>query len=67
LHYRHVNQVERFVTAPMSGKPWRATIPAEFTKSPYPLQYYFSLESASLFPGLGPNLANQPYYVLRQA
>jgi hypothetical protein len=67
LHYRHVNQVERFVTTPMSGSPLHAAIPAEFTKSPYPLQYYFSLEQSSMFPGIGSNLANQPYYVLRQA
>jgi hypothetical protein len=67
LHYRHVNQVERFVTVPMSGAPLRATIPAEFTKSPYPLMYYFSLEQSAMFPGVGTNLANQPYYVVRQA
>jgi hypothetical protein len=66
LHYRHVNQVERFVTAPMTGSPLRATIPGEFTKSPFPLQYYFSLESAAMYPGLGSNLANQPYFVVRQ-
>ncbi|HKA01781.1 MAG TPA: hypothetical protein VKE70_34955, partial [Candidatus Solibacter sp.] len=67
LHYRHVNQVERFVTVPMSGTPLSAAIPAEFTKSPYPLMYYFSFEFASMYPGLGPNLANQPYFVVRQA
>jgi hypothetical protein len=67
LHYRHVNQVERFVTVPMSGAPWAATIPGEFSKSPFPLQYYFSLDHAAMYPGLAPNLANQPYFVLRQA
>ena len=67
LHYRHVNQAERFTTMPMTGTPWTATIPAEFTKSPFPLQYYFSLDDAAMFPGLAPNLANQPYFVLRQA
>jgi hypothetical protein len=66
LHYRHVNQVERFQLMPMTGTPLRATIPAAFTKSPYPLMYYFSLEQSTLFPGIGQNLANQPYYVLRQ-
>jgi len=66
LHYRHVNQVERFVTVPMTGAPLRGTIPAEFTKSPYPLMYYFSLEGSSMFPGVGANLTQQPYYVLRQ-
>jgi hypothetical protein len=67
LHYRHVNQVERFVTIPMTGNPFGATIPADFTKSPYPLMYYFSLEGRSMFPGIAANLANQPYFVLRQA
>jgi hypothetical protein len=64
LHYRHVNQVERFVTAPMAGTPLRATIPATYTNSQYPLQYYFSIESASMYPGIGPNLAGQPYFVV---
>jgi hypothetical protein len=50
----------------MGGTPWAATIPAEFTKSPFPLQYYFSLDQAAMYPGLSPNLANQPYFVLRQ-
>ena len=67
LHYRHVNQVERFVTAPMSGKPWKAGIPAEFTRSPFPLQYYFSLDKAAMWPGIGTNLAGQPYFVIRQS
>ncbi len=71
LRYRHVNQVERFTAAPMtrSGASFRATIPAAFTKSPYPLQYYFELRAGDrfgMFPGLAANLANQPYFVLRQ-
>ena len=67
LHYRRVNQVERFVAAPMHGTPWTAVIPAEYTRSPFPLQYYFSFEGSAMWPGLGPNLANQPYFVVRQA
>jgi hypothetical protein len=65
LHYRHVNQVERFVAAPMTGSPWKATIPAEFTKSPWPLQYYFAVDGV-MYPGVGANLAQQPYFVVRQ-
>src|SRR5689334_358962 len=65
LHYRHVNQVERFVAAPMAGSPWKATIPAEFTKSPWPLQYYFAVDGV-MYPGVGANLAQQPYFVVRQ-
>jgi len=50
----------------MTGAPLRGTIPADFTKSPYPVMYYFSLEGSSMFPGVGANLTQQPYYVLRQ-
>jgi hypothetical protein len=46
----------------------RATIASEYTNSPFPLQYYFELRDASgratLYPGLGPTLTNQPYFVL---
>jgi hypothetical protein len=43
-------------------------IPAAYTSGPYPLQYYFELrqkDTASLYPGLAPDLANQPYLVAR--
>ncbi len=46
-----------------------AVIDADYTRSPYPLQYYFELrgdDGSSLFPGLAPDLANQPYFVIRQ-
>ncbi len=73
LVYRHVSQAERYRTlamAPTAGR-YRAEIPAAYTVSPYPLAYYFEVEPAAgaptLFPGLAPNLANQPYYVVRQA
>jgi len=49
---------------------WQATIPAEYTSTPYPLQYYFEISdgpaSANLNPGLGPELTNQPYFVVRR-
>ena len=74
LQYRHVNQAELWIAAPMRFQSGRyvATIPADYTQSPYPLQYYFELhsksEGASLYPGLSaPNLSNQPYYVVRQS
>jgi hypothetical protein len=74
LQYRHVNQAELWVAAPMQFQSghYVATIPADYTQSPYPLQYYFELhsttEGASLFPGLSaPSLSNRPYYVVRQA
>jgi hypothetical protein len=72
LRYRHVNQVERFVSTEMTGSKgeFRAQIPAGFTNSPYPIQYYFELRgkgSPGMYPGLGERLTNQPYFVLRQA
>jgi hypothetical protein len=74
LQYRHVNQAELWIAAPMQYQAGRylATIPGDYTQSPYPLQYYFELhsktEGASLYPGLSaPSLSNQPYYVVRQA
>ncbi|HWC18542.1 MAG TPA: hypothetical protein VG498_16140, partial [Terriglobales bacterium] len=45
LHYRHVNQAERYQTVELQeqGNACRATIPASYTDSPYSLQYYFEL------------------------
>jgi len=67
LFYRHVNQAERWVSTEL--KDGAATIPASYTDSPYPLQYYFefrtSPEQAALYPGFAADLANQPYFVVR--
>jgi hypothetical protein len=71
LYFRHVNQAERWQSIPMtrSGDTYAAAIPAAYTDSPYPLQYYFELRSAPdrcwLHPGFPADLAGQPYYVLR--
>ncbi len=73
LYYRHVNQAERWESQPMQAERriWRATIPAEYTQSPFPLQYYFELResphAAVLYPGLGDQLTNQPYFAVRGA
>ena len=69
LYYRHVNQGERFQSAdmPLSGAAWRAAIPAAYTDSPYPLEYYFEVDQTQLVPGFQAGLTNQPYYVVRQA
>ena len=72
LYYRHVNQAERWENAAMAARDnlYRASIPAAYTDSPYPLQYYFGFEEgpekAWLYPGFAANLANQPYFVLRR-
>ena len=73
LHYRHVNQAERWQSTVMDrkGPAYVATIPSAYTDSPYPLQYYFELKSASdrawLYPGFPSDLAGSPYYIVRGA
>jgi len=73
LYYRRVNQAERYVAVPMQaeGNRLRATIPGTYTYLPYPLQYYFELQQGPerpiLYPGFGPNLTGQPYFVVRRA
>ena len=69
LWYRHVNHGERWLSTPMqqSGATHTAAIPAAYTDSPYPLQYYFELRtttSAALHPAFNPTLSNQPYYAV---
>ncbi len=72
MHYRHVNHAERFETSEMifKGAGYQATIPAAYTSSEYPIQYYFELKDetgkAWLYPGFTTELDNQPYYLLRQ-
>jgi hypothetical protein len=72
LHYRRVNQGERFETTEMAIKAnqCHAIIPAAYTQSPYALQYYFQIKQITgnvlLYPGFAPDLANQPYFVVRQ-
>jgi hypothetical protein len=72
LVYRHVNQAEYYVTAEMMGQngAYQAIIPDEYTKSQFALQYYFELEYAStaatMYPGLGPDLTDRPYFLVQQ-
>ena len=71
LWYRHVNQAERWRSAEMDsqGGPFASTIPADYTKSVYPLQYFFELRRAAddawLFPGLKYHPQIQFYFVVR--
>ena len=73
LYYRHVDQAERFTSTPMETHEhqFRATIPAPYTDSQYPLQYYFEIKETptlvSLYPGFSDALTNQPYFVVRRA
>jgi len=70
LHYRRVNQAERWQVLDMErdGPAFRTAIPADYTRSPYALEYYFELRrdaaTAWLHPGFAANLDNQPYFVL---
>lgn len=70
LFYRHVNQAERYQVVEMTfgGGRHRAAIPAAYTDSPFPLQYYFALTRAGrawVHPGFNAELSNQPYFVVR--
>jgi hypothetical protein len=67
LWYRHVNHGERWSSVPMqkTGGVHSASVPGDYTKSPYPLQYYFELRTSSaatLHPLLSTTFSNQPYY-----
>ena len=73
LRFRRVNQAEtwRGIEMEKSGSEYRATIPAEYTNSPFPLQYYFLIKTVSdgvwLHPGIERRWNGQPYFVVRQA
>ena len=68
LRYRHANQTERWRRAemPAKGTGFSAEIPAEYTQSPYALEYCFELHAkggvAWLAPGFDAALSSQPYY-----
>jgi hypothetical protein len=69
LWYRHVNHGERWLSAPMQrhGVSHTAAIPAAYTTSPYPLQFYFELHTATaatLHPAFNSTLSNQPYFAV---
>jgi hypothetical protein len=73
LWYRHFNQAERWQSTQMLRIPesdrYRASIDANYTSSPYSIQYYFEVGSSServwLYPGFDASRANQPYYLVR--
>ncbi|HEY3914454.1 MAG TPA: hypothetical protein VGN61_08215, partial [Verrucomicrobiae bacterium] len=73
LRYRRVNQSElwRQIEMKQDGNKFAGTIPAPYTDSPFPLQYYFRIRLRSgktiLRPGLETRFNGQPYFVVRQA
>ena len=69
LWYRHVDQAERWTSIAMQpgAGGFSACIPADYTQSPFPLEYYFELrdaEDAWLYPGFNATLSNQPYFAV---
>jgi hypothetical protein len=67
LHFRHVNQAERWRSLPMnrSGDLHKAAIPGDYIDSPFHLQFFVSATQDGrqlLSPGLDETLANEPYY-----
>ena len=73
LRYRHVDQSERYLEiemTPVEGG-FAASIPGAYADGAYPLQYFFAVRdvqgTARFFPGIGPDLSDQPYFVVRPA
>ncbi len=72
LYYRHANQAIDWQVIPMQkeGIQYQAVIPSIYTKTRYPMTYYFVIDigdaGIAIYPGLDDNLANMPYYVIRQ-
>ena len=73
LRYRHVNQAEIWQVTGMerAGDEYQAVIPADYTDSTFPLQYYFQIRARSgnvwLYPGLEQRWHGQPYFFIRPA
>jgi hypothetical protein len=75
LHYRQVNQPERFVTTGLDqvanggAASFTGEIPGDYTLSLYPLLYYVDFQMAdgapTLSPGCDADLANQSYVLIR--
>jgi hypothetical protein len=70
LYYRHVDQAERWSRMEMRAVQggFAAAIPAGYTQSAFPLEYYFELQAedgaAWLYPAFNSTLSNQPYYAV---
>jgi len=71
LHYRHLNQAENYVSLVMEKHEAQhtASIPAAYTATDFPLEYFFTISTADgktgLYPGFAPQLTNQPYFVVQ--
>lgn len=71
LHYRHVNQAERYTVAPMINQRgiYELVVPSSYTNTEYPLQYYFQIQpkdgDAYLYPGFDDLRQQSPYFIVR--
>jgi len=72
LYYRHANQAIDWKVIPMGKEvdQYQAVIAVEYTKTRYPMTYYFAINTGkdgiAIYPGLDENLASMPYFVVRQ-
>jgi hypothetical protein len=72
LHYRHVDQAERWkqMEMPRGDSGFAAAIAAEYTQPPFALEYYFELRDESgaawLYPAFDAALSNQPYFTVER-
>jgi hypothetical protein len=70
LLYRQADQSQRWRSAEMTARDgtYRSTIPADYTRSAFPLLYYFEVHAAggsAIYPGFDADLSNQPYFLVR--
>jgi hypothetical protein len=72
LRYRHLDQSEKHEEVEMAREAdgFVSTIQGSYSDSPYALQYHFVIKDDRggtwLRPGLGAELSDRPYHVVRQ-
>ena len=70
LFYRHLNQAEYVQEMAMAneGGVYTATVPGDYTDSPYDLLYYFEIKDqaggAMMHPGFDEHCSGTPYFVV---
>ena len=53
----------------LKDSSYEGSIPAQYTNSPFAIQYYFAVTQDSdvhLYPGFGEDFCGQPYFVMMQ-
>jgi len=70
LLYRHADQSQRWRSTEMTWHDgaYHGVVPPDYTRSHYPLLYYFEVHQAAgsaIFPGFSADLSNQPYFLIR--